>query len=76
MKAAFGCIASIAYFALVALFMLGNMLGDCFPEMGDSCPTDHERNVTILGIFFGGIAVYGVLAWITIRLTRRNQDLN
>lgn len=74
MKAALGCIASFAYFAFVGLLMLGNMLGDCFPDMGHSCPTDHERNVTIVSIFLSGLALYALIAFGLIWLGRRVRN--
>jgi len=78
MKAVLGCVASLAYFAFVGLLMLGNMLGDCFPEMGHTCPTDHERNVAIVTIFLGGLVFYGLIAfcltWLGKRLSHRDSS--
>ena len=58
MKGALIAMATLIYFAFIILLALGNVLGDCFPGMGRSCPTDHERNVQILTILIGGSALY------------------
>jgi hypothetical protein len=71
MKAAGGCLASLAWFGLIALFMLGTMMGDCFPGMGHTCPTDHERNISILVILFGGVVIYLLIILVIVRLSRR-----
>ena len=73
MKAVAGCLASLVWFGLIALLMFGTMMGDCFPDMGHTCPTDHERNVRLLVIFLGGIAIY-LLAGLLIGRRRCDVD--
>lgn len=71
MKVVAGCLASLAWFGLIALFMLGTMMGDCFPGMGHACPTDHERNIYVLVILFGGVVIYLLITLVIVRLSRR-----
>ncbi|HXH14817.1 MAG TPA: hypothetical protein VNJ10_01655 [Sphingomonas sp.] len=71
MKAVAGCLASLAWFGLIALFMLGTMMGDCFPGMGHTCPTDYERNISLLVILFGGVVIYLLVMLVIVRLSRR-----
>ena len=73
MKAASGCLGSLAWFGLIALSMFGTMMGDCFPEMGHQCPTDHERNVTLLEILFGGTGIYLLVALAITRFGSRRD---
>jgi len=70
MKAAIGCVASLAYFGFIGLLIAGNILGDCFPDTEHICPTDHERNVTILSVFFGGLLLWGLTAYAFVRVGR------
>ena len=71
MREAVGCLTSIVYFAIIGLLMVGNMLGDCFPELRHHvCPTDHERNVRILSIFIGGVLLYGLVYAIITAIIR------
>jgi hypothetical protein len=53
--------------------MLGPLMGDCLPEMGHSCPTDHERNLSLLQIAFGAAVINVAAIWLLIRL-RRGDD--
>jgi hypothetical protein len=74
---AFGCGASLAYFALIFWLALGSMMGDCIPKVGQVCPTDYERDVRVLAILLGGIGLYaiaGILARIIEK--RRNDNSN
>ena len=73
MKAVAGCLASLAWFGLIALFMLGTIMGDCFPGMGHTCPTDHERNVRLLTILLGGIALYLLVGLAAVRFAHRED---
>jgi hypothetical protein len=73
MKTAAGFLASLTWFGLMALFMLGTMLGDCFPTVGFTCPTDHERNVRLLVISLGGIGLYLLVALAITRFGSRRD---
>ena len=74
MKGVLVALATLIYFAFVILLVLGNMLGDCFPGMGHSCPTDHERNVRILTILIGGVALYFVAFFGIDAIIRRRRS--
>ena len=73
MKAVAACLASLAWFGLIALFMFGTMMGECFPGMGHTCPTDHERNVRLLVILLGGIAIYVLVGLTAVHFARRKD---
>ncbi len=50
-------IFSLLCWLVAGWFMLAVMMGDCFPGEGRSCPTDSERNMTVLGILIGAFAL-------------------
>jgi hypothetical protein len=53
---------SAIYFTIIYFLILGTILGECFRGRGHFCPTDHERNVRLLTILIGGIALYLAVA--------------
>ncbi len=48
-------------------------MGECFPEMGHTCPTDHERNMLLLEILLGGTGIYLLVALAIARFGRRAE---
>lgn len=68
-----GVVLTVCVWLLAAMTMLGPLMGDCLPEMGHSCPTDHERNLSLLQIAFGAAAINVAAIWLLIRL-RRGDD--
>ena len=69
-SAILGCGLSAVYFLFLGVLIIGNMLGDCFPELGHHCPTNHERNVRILVIIIIGVAFYGTVGMAVERYFR------
>ena len=74
MKVVVGCGLSAIYFLFLGLLVLGNMLGDCFPELGHYCPTDHERNDRIVVTMVIGVAIYAIVGMFIERYFRSRSD--
>jgi Ca2+/Na+ antiporter len=43
-----GCLLTSLIWLFAAFVILGIVAGDCFPELGTVCPSDHERNMRVL----------------------------
>jgi hypothetical protein len=73
--AALGCFASTLYWGVVGVLMLGAIMGDCFPSVGHSCPTDGERNLQAAKTFLVGLALYVVpVAFLWFAFAGTNED--
>ena len=55
-----GCLFTFLTWLMAAFAVIGWYMGDCFPELGGSCPTDSERNLRLLWIALAAIAVNAV----------------
>ena len=51
-----GCLFTLLTWLLAAFVMLG-FAGDCLPELGHSCPTDHERTIGLLRVGLSAVVV-------------------
>lgn len=43
-----GCLLTLLIWFVALSVIFGELAGDCFPELGSQCPSDHERNVGAL----------------------------
>lgn len=56
-----GGAAMVPVYGLATLFFIyASVAGDCFPELGGPCPTDHDRNMAALRVLM--IAALGFMA--------------
>jgi hypothetical protein len=63
---------TLVIWLMAGITMLGPLMGDCLPEMGHSCPTDHERKINLLWIALTAAAINVTAVWLLISLRRRN----
>jgi hypothetical protein len=57
------------------LFSPGMMMGDCIPDNGRRCPTDHQRDMSLVKVILGAAAVnVGGLFLLGYRYTREHRD--
>jgi len=63
-------VLTVAIWLLAAMTMLGPIMGDCLPGGGLSCPTDHERNLSLLLIALGAAGINIAAIWLLIHLWR------
>ncbi len=63
-------VLTVAIWLLAAMTMLGPLMGDCSPGGGLSCPTDHERDLTLLWIALGAAGINIAAVWLLIHLRR------
>jgi hypothetical protein len=63
-------VLTVAIWLLAAMTMLGPIMGDCGPGGGLSCPTDHERNLSLLWIALGAAGINIAAVWLLIHLRR------
>jgi len=66
-----GLLLTISIWFLAGLAMLGPILGDCVPELGQVCPSDHDRDVMITRIVAGALPLNGGAIGLLIYLRRR-----
>jgi hypothetical protein len=66
-----GCVLTGAIWLLATLAMLGPIMGDCLPELGHTCATDHERNMSLLRIALAAVAINIGALWLFVFLRRR-----
>lgn len=66
-------VLTVAIWLFAAMTMLGPLMGDCLPEMGRSCPTDHERNLSLLWIALAAAGTNAAAIWLLIHLRRRDD---
>ena len=53
-------VAMVPAYGLATLFFLyASVAGDCFPELGGPCPTDHDRNMAALRVLIIAALVFG-----------------
>ena len=52
-----GCLLTLIIWLVAGLMMLGPLMGTCIPDMGDNCPTDHERNAMLIKVAVGALAI-------------------
>jgi len=67
-----GVVLTVTIWLLAGMIMLGTLMGDCLPETAHSCPTDHERNLSLLQIALAAAGINVAAVWLLIR--RRRQD--
>ena len=69
--AQFGCLLTLGCWLLAIPLAIGTMMGDCFPTKGQACPTDHQRDMDLLGIVLTAafVNIVGLFA-LGIRFTR------
>lgn len=68
-----GVVLTVTIWLLAGGIMLGPLMGDCLPEMGHSCPTDHERNLSLLWIALAAAGINVAAVWLLIRRRRRDE---
>lgn len=66
-------VLTIATWLLAGMFMLGPIMGDCLPEMGHSCPTNHERDLDLLWIALAAAGINVAAVRLLIRLRQRDD---
>ncbi len=59
---------TVVIWLFAAMTMLGPLMGDCLPETGHSCPTDHERNLSLLWIALTAVGINVAAVWLLVRL--------
>ena len=60
---------------VAGLLSLGAVIGDCLPDAGRPCPTDHQRDMHLLKIVLGAAALnIGGLLLLGYRQTGTRQD--
>jgi hypothetical protein len=64
-------VLTVAIWLLAAMTMLGPIMGNCLTGGGLSCPTDHERNLSLLWIALGAAGINIAAVWLLIHLRRR-----
>jgi hypothetical protein len=68
-----GAVLTVTIWLLAGMIMLGPLMGDCLPELGHSCPTDHERNLSLLWIALAAAGINVAAICLLIRLRRRDD---
>lgn len=58
-----GVILTPLYGMLTLLFLFGAVAGDCFPEVGHPCPTDHDRNMAALRVLIAAGIGFATLVY-------------
>jgi hypothetical protein len=52
-----GCALTFVIWLFAAMLMLFTSGGDCISELGHSCPSDHERAMSLVWVGLGAAAV-------------------
>lgn len=65
---------TVVIWLFASMTMLGPVMGDCLPEMGHSCPTDRERNLTLLCIALAAVGTNVAAVWLLVRLRGRDAS--
>lgn len=68
-----GVVLTVTICLLAGMIMLGPLVGDCLPEMGHSCPPDHERNLSVLWIALAAAGINVAAVWLMIHLHQRDD---
>ena len=55
---------TVIIWLMAAMLMMGPPIDDCLPEMGHSCPTDHERKFSVMWIAFTAAAINVASVWL------------
>ena len=63
-------VITVCTWLFAAMVMLGPTMGDCFPEVGHSCPTDAERRLSLLWIALIAAGINLAALWLLARLNR------
>jgi hypothetical protein len=70
-----GCLFTLITWLFAAMVMLFSFGGDCLPEVGHPCPSDHERAMSLVWVSLGaiGINLLGLflLGWLHARRNSR-----
>jgi hypothetical protein len=70
-----GCSLTLVCWLSAVLLSIGWMMGDCFPREGHACPTDHQRDLSVLKIVLGAAAFnVGGLLLLGYRHTGRPKE--
>ena len=62
-----GCILTFCVWLFAGLIMLGPVLGTCVAEQGQTCPSDLDRNLSILTIAVAAASVNAALIFLLYR---------
>ena len=73
MKVAFGCLASVAYFAALMALVASSFMAECFTAAGEPCVTDPQRSLRTVAVFVIGVAIYGIFGFFMERWARRRN---
>lgn len=65
---------TVVIWLFAAMTMLGPLMGNCLPEMGHTCPTDHERDLSLLWIALAAAGINVAAVWLLIRLRGRDRS--
>jgi hypothetical protein len=68
-----GCLTSIVWFFALSV-IVGTAMGDCFPDSGSPCLSDHERNMTIVGIAIAALVINVAGLFFIARDVGRSRD--
>ena len=60
----------VPVYGLATLFFLYASAGDCFPELGGPCSTDHDRNMAALRVLMIGALGFTALVFGGWKLNR------
>ena len=66
-----GCLLTFSIWLLAGLTMLGPIMGDCVAGFGHTCPTDHDRSMSLLRIALVALAINVALIWLLLYLQKR-----
>ena len=66
-----GVVAVPVYGMATLFFLYASVAGDCFPELGGPCPTDHDRKMAALRVLIIAAIGFIVLAVGGWKLDRR-----
>lgn len=68
-----GCLLTLAVWFFAAFVIFGTMAGDCFPEFGSRCPSDHERNVRVLWVAVAAMGINALSLFVLARAYVRSK---
>jgi hypothetical protein len=74
----FACIlVTVIWWYIAGSLIFGIAAGECFPSGAHVCPTDHQRQMTLLSVFTGALLGYfAVLLFMARSGRRKNKNSN
>ena len=69
-----GCLlTSLIWFVAVSM-IFGTLAGDCFPQLGRHCPSDHARNVRVIVIALAAASINALGLFCLARVFARTKS--